>query len=225
MIVLAADIRRSTFLMKEAVSLRRHASTLTALVDAAAAAIRHAGGGWFDKFTGDGFLAFWLYANREWHPYIDRALSVCHALQQRFHEPGGIVDDFRANSKNLPEGVGLAMGLDAGPGQLVSVANTLTVLGAPVVGAVRMVTAAQAQETLCNVFLGERLWRERDELRKHRSIAIERIYRPGKEYPSQEVYSLRFLKQISSSQPFGRKSSAPSSNERIQPAARRARRG
>jgi class 3 adenylate cyclase len=104
------------------------------------------------------------------------------------------MEDFRANSRNLSSGVGLSMGLDAGPGYLVKIADELTVVGPPVVGAVRMVTAAaQPQEIVANVFLGERLRDGQGGAYEALGVTVIREFRPTKEYPKgQEVYALTF---------------------------------
>ena len=105
-----------------------------------------------------------------------------------------MLEDFRANTRNLSAGVGLSMGLDAGPGYLVKIADELTIVGPPVVGAVRMVTAAsQPQEIVANVFLGERLRDQQDGAYEALGVTVTRELRPTKEYPKgQEVYALTF---------------------------------
>jgi class 3 adenylate cyclase len=141
MFVMAADIRESTMLMKEAIKFERFAYVM--LVD--------------------------LFHRR-------------------------VLEDFRANSRNLSGGVGLSMGLDAGPGYLVQIAGELTIVGPPVVGAVRMVTAAtMPREILANVYLGEHLHEQQDGTYEALGMASTREYRPTKEYPKgQEVYALTF---------------------------------
>ena len=86
------------------------------------------------------------------------------------------------------------MGLDAGPGYLVKIADELTVVGSPVVGAVRMVTAAALpQEIVANVYLGERLHAGQDGVYEALGVTVTREFRPTKEYPrGQEVYALTF---------------------------------
>lgn len=88
----------------------------------------------------------------------------------------------------------MSMGLDAGPGYLVQIAQELTVVGSPVVGAVRMVTAADAPgEIIANVFLGERLRAEQEGVYAELGVTVTREHRPTKEYPrGQEVYALAF---------------------------------
>jgi class 3 adenylate cyclase len=104
------------------------------------------------------------------------------------------MEDFRSNSRNLSAGVGLSMGLDAGPGYLVKIADELTLVGPPVVGAVRMVTAAELpKEIVANVFLGERLRDGQDGVYEALGVTVTREFRPSKEYPKgQEVYALTF---------------------------------
>ena len=59
MFVMAADIRESTTLMKEAIRFERFAIVMDKFVSSVRLGIRRSGG-WFDKFTGDGFLAYWI---------------------------------------------------------------------------------------------------------------------------------------------------------------------
>jgi class 3 adenylate cyclase len=96
--------------------------------------------------------------------------------------------------------VGLSIGLDAGPGFLVQIAGELTVVGPPVVGAVRMVTAAAGpQEIVANVYLGEHLHDEQDGIYEALGMTATRESRPTKEYPrGQEVYALTFDRTMGS---------------------------
>jgi hypothetical protein len=117
---------------------------------------------------------------------------TAHLLTDLFHRR--VLEDFRSNSRNLSGGVGLSMGLDGGPGYLVKIADELTVVGPPVVGAVRMVTAAaQPWEILANVYLGKRLSEEQAGVYEALGVTVAREFRPTKEYPrGQEVYALSF---------------------------------
>ena len=209
MFVMAADIRESTMLMKESVKLDQFAFVMDKFVSSVRQGITKFGG-WFDKFTGDGFLAYWIVQSGpddEYHEhFVQAAGDVVHTartLVDFFHRL--VLEDFRRNSRNLPDGVGLSMGLDAGPGYLVQIAGELTVVGSPVVGAVRMVTAAELpQEIIANVFLGERLRDERDGVYQGLGVTVTREHRPTKEYPKgQEVYALTF------DQPMGSGPDAP----------------
>ena len=197
MFVMAADIRESTTLMKEAIRFERFAVVMDKFVSAVRRGIRSYGG-WFDKFTGDGFLAYWIVQQDPPEDYekrfVQTAGDVVHtskSLVDLFHRR--VLEDFRSNSRNLSGGVGLSIGLDAGPGYLVTIADELTVVGPPVVGAVRMVTASAPKEVVANVFLGERIRDEQVGAYEALGVRVAREFRPTKEYPrGQEVYALTF---------------------------------
>ncbi len=198
MFVMAADIRGSTLLMKEAVTFGSFALVMDKFVTSVRRGIRRTGG-WFDKFTGDGFLAYWIVQpapsdeyERSFVQTTGDVAHTAHSLIEFFHRL--VMEDFRANSRNLPAGVGLSMGLDAGPAYLVQIAGELTVVGPPVVGAVRMVTAAELpREIVANVYLGERLRDGQDAVYRELGVTVTREYRSTKEYPNgQEVYALTF---------------------------------
>jgi class 3 adenylate cyclase len=198
MFVMAADIRESTLLMKEAVRFEQFAKIMDKFVSAVRSGIGTPGG-WFDKFTGDGFLAYWVVPSTPkdayQHRFVEAAGNLAHTaheLIELFHRR--VLEDFRRNSRNLSDGVGLAIGLDAGPGFLVEIAGELTLVGPPVVGAVRMVNAAsRPQEIFANVYLGEHLHDEQDGIYEALGMTATRESRPTKEYPKgQEVYALTF---------------------------------
>ena len=188
MFVMAADIRESTTLMKESVRLERFAQIMDKFVSSVRTGIRRSGG-WFDKFTGDGFLAYWIVqpgpAEEYEERFVQAAGEIAHTanvLTDLFHRR--VLEDFRSNTRNLSAGVGLSMGLDGGPGYLVKIADELTVVGPPVVGAVRMVTAAASpREIIANVFLGKRLREGQGEVYEALGVSVAREFRPTKEYP------------------------------------------
>jgi class 3 adenylate cyclase len=210
MFVMAADIRESTMLMKEAVRFELFARTMDKFVSAVRGGIGTPGG-WFDKFTGDGFLAYWIVQStpeeKEYQRrFVEAAGNLAHTaheLVDLFHRR--VLEDFRRNSRNLSQGVGLSMGLDAGPGYLVQIAGELTLVGPPVVGAVRMVTAAaKPQEIVANVHLGEHLHGEQSGIYEALGMTATRESRPTKEYPKgQEVYALTFVRSVDPSRSAG----------------------
>lgn len=207
LMVVVADVRNSTLLQKEAVSFRIHAAILTRFVESAADTIRVIGGGWFDKFTGDGFLAYWILTvlgrgdeavslsvasqaepDFGWAD-IKAALTSSLLLHWSFDE--NVMRDFRANSQNVPNGAGLAIGVDVGPAHFATVAGDLTILGPTVVGAVRMVSAAKAGEIVANVQLGQLLEQRHEQNAIFGLNAVRREVRATKEFPAgQEVYVL-----------------------------------
>jgi class 3 adenylate cyclase len=198
MFVMAADIRESTMLMKEAIRFERFALVMDKFVSAVRRGIQGSGG-WFDKFLGDGFLAYWILQpgtpDETEAGFVQTAGNLVHTAQslvRLFHSR--VLEDFRANSRNLSASVGLSIGLDAGPGYVVKIADELTIVGPPVVGAVRMVTAAaRPQEIVANVYLGRRLREEQEGAYEELAMTVAREVRPTKEYPrGQEVYAVTF---------------------------------
>ena len=225
MFVMAADIRESTTLMKESVRFERFAVVMDKFVSSVRLGIRRSGG-WFDKFTGDGFLAYWIVQPGSQDEYEERfvqtAGDITHTaniLIDLFHRR--VLEDFRSNSRNLSAGVGLSMGLDAGPGYLVKIADELTVVGPPVVGAVRMVTAAALpREIVANVYLGERLREGQDGAYEALGVTVSREFRPTKEYPKgQEVYALTFQQDGSEPEPSEEVSEESGTTSTVGPAS------
>ena len=112
MFVMAADIRESTTLMKESVKFERFAAIMDKFVSSVRLGIRRSGG-WFDRFTGDGFLAYWIVQSAAPDEYEERfvqtAGDIAHTaniLIDLFHRR--VLEDFRSNSRNLSSGVGLS---------------------------------------------------------------------------------------------------------------------
>ncbi|MGO8877172.1 MAG: adenylate/guanylate cyclase domain-containing protein [Acidimicrobiales bacterium] len=190
-VVISCDIGKSTFLMKEAVSPARYASTLDQYVSAAKHVVRnHAG--WFDKFTGDGFLAYWPYGQGDLIPTIEMVIKAMLVAIDFFNDK--FIPLFRANSQNFPDGVGISMGLDAGTCFPAVVADDLTIIGAPVVGAVRMGSVALASEFISNVYAGEFLYTHQGSLFPA-GISIGQEYRDTKEY-RQQVFPITWDRDI-----------------------------
>jgi len=186
-IVVVGDLRLSGLVLREAVSSALYARFVVGFTEAVrslSATCR----GWFDKFTGDGFVAFWLYPDERHLPanvLPDFCQSVLPASEN-------LVANLRRNSRNFPVGVGLALGLDSGPCELVRIGNSITIVGAPIVGATRMASGARAGEAIANVHLGGLLEREARRL-EGTGLALERTVVRTKEYPEgQEAYRLNF---------------------------------
>jgi class 3 adenylate cyclase len=184
--VVVGDLRMSGLLLREAVSPALFARYIVGFTEAVRT-LANDFGGWFDKFTGDGFIVFWLYEAEEAlvRTVPDFCLCVLPAAE-------ALIANLRKNSRNFPAGVGLSLGLDAGPCELVLVGNALTILGSPIVGATRMVSGARAGRALVNVGLGALFEAERDRLTSM-GAKLERRVVPTKEYPEgQEAYEIEF---------------------------------
>ncbi|MCI4350690.1 MAG: hypothetical protein L3K15_04175 [Thermoplasmata archaeon] len=183
--VVAGDLRMSSLVLKEAVQPSLFAHFIIGFTEAVRT-LAGANEGWFDKFTGDGFIVFWVFPeggapdSRKVAVFCQNVLPAAELL----------ITKLRRNSRNFPVGVGLSLGIDSGPCELAVVGGTLTLIGSPIVGATRMVAGAAANQTLVNISLGERLHRDREELRSE-GIRVERTTVRTKEYPDgQEAFEL-----------------------------------
>lgn len=142
--VLAVDIRRSTELMLKAREPRKFAAFLTSVCSDFMSIIteRH---GVFDKFTGDGVLAFFpeFFTGKDAAYYAIESADACHASFRRHYE------SYRGAFKSILADVGLGIGIDWGKVDLVTIAGGLTVVGEPVVYACRLSDACN-KRTLAN---------------------------------------------------------------------------
>jgi class 3 adenylate cyclase len=168
--VMSIDIRRSTDLMLKARRPELFA-TFIAVLCANLRDIVLSHNGVFDKFTGDGILAFFpdFYSGAEAGYSVVAAADAAHALFKEHYD---------ANRKcffSIIKDVGLGIGIDYGTVNLVQVGDGLTVVGTPVVYACRM-GAAPAGITFLNQPAHEKIFdsysafctfRETDLLIKH----------------------------------------------------------
>ncbi|MGD0256852.1 MAG: hypothetical protein ABSB90_03090 [Thermoplasmata archaeon] len=185
--VVVGDLRMSTIVLREAVATTQFARFIVGFTEAVRS-LANSSGGWFDKFTGDGFVAYWLHPAGETAAMRD-VPEFCQAL---LPAAGSLVANLRRTSRNFPVGVGLSLGADSGPCELVLVGEALTLVGGPIVGATRMVAGAKPGQTLLNVYLGEQLAERKDWL-EERGIQLARTSVKTKEYrQGQEAYELRF---------------------------------
>lgn len=149
--VMSVDIRRSTDLMLKARSPEMFATFITTLCRDLESIVK-VNYGVFDKFTGDGILAFFpeFYSGSDAGYWTIKTADQCHdAFSRRYKE-------FRSSFTTVLTSVGLGIGIDYGPAHLVQMAGGLTVVGAPVVYACRM-GGAPAGTTLLNQPAYERI--------------------------------------------------------------------
>lgn len=142
--VMSIDIRRSTDLMLKTRRPELYARFIAELCGGLRDIIL-AHNGVFDKFTGDGILAFFpeFYSGPDAGYSVVAAADAAHKLFE-IH--------YNANRKcfvSIIKDVGLGIGVDHGTVNLVQVGDGLTVVGTPVVYACRM-GAAPAGTTLLN---------------------------------------------------------------------------
>jgi class 3 adenylate cyclase len=142
--VLSVDIRRSTELMLKARSAEAFAAFLQGLSrELMEVIVSHYGV--FDKFTGDGILAFFpdFYSGPNAAGWALCAARECHRVFDQLYRAS------RSSFVSVLKEVGLGIGIDFGTVHLVRVAGGLTVVGVPVVYACRL-SGAPAGVTLLN---------------------------------------------------------------------------
>lgn len=143
-VVVSIDIRRSTELMLKARRPELFSKFITELSQKLSEVIL-TNFGIFDKFTGDGILAFFPKFYSGEHAIIRalKAADECHKIFNQHYKKSR--ECFNVFIKD----VGLGIGIDYGSVTLVNTRNELTVVGIPVVYACRM-GGANAGETLLN---------------------------------------------------------------------------
>lgn len=142
--VLSIDIRRSTELMLKAREPKLYAEFIIALASQLRETILE-NYGIFDKFTGDGILAFFpdFYSGEDGGYFAIKAASDCHRIFAAHYE---------ANKRcfiSILKDIGLGIGVDYGQVQIVQIGGDFTVVGTPVVYACRM-GGAEARHTYIN---------------------------------------------------------------------------
>jgi len=102
--------------------------------------------GVFDKFTGDGILAFFpkFYSGPDHAVWALRAAIDCQNLF-RAH-----FDRFASHFKRLPADTGLGIGIDSGMITISVMNDDIVIVGEPVVYACRFSSAASYGQTLLN---------------------------------------------------------------------------
>lgn len=195
-IVLTVDIRRSSCVLKESIDIPQYAKILDDFV-AEFRTVLHYHGGWFDKFTGDGFICYWLVEN-PFTEHMDTVLDFCCSVMDNFRTY--YYPAFVANMRNEPEGIGLSIGVDAGPCYLTPIVGDLTIIGSPIVGAVRMCEACPPYHLLLNAYPGSRLMEGMAEfcgrLSDDLSYQVDRKSVASKEYPQgQLAYSVEYFRK------------------------------
>ncbi|WON94778.1 adenylate/guanylate cyclase domain-containing protein [Sphingobacterium sp. UGAL515B_05] len=144
-VVVSIDIRRSTELMLKAKNPTEYSDFITGLSDKLSKAIIN-NFGIFDKFTGDGILAFFpkFYSGEEAVLRALIAAEECHAIFDDHYKSSR--DKFTVFIKD----VGLGVGIDCGTVSIANTSSELTVVGRPVVYACRF-SGAKAGDTLLNL--------------------------------------------------------------------------
>lgn len=130
--VLSVDIRRSTDLMLQSITPTAFAEFITGLVDDIRSAIFEFHGV-YDKFTGDGVLAFFpeFFSEKDSGLRALMTAEKCHRIFKKRH------DESLQSFHNPQWNAGLGIGISYGDVELVQEWERLTVVGRPVVYACR----------------------------------------------------------------------------------------
>jgi len=144
MFIMSIDIRKSTELMLNAKDPKSYQGFIITLCTQLKQIILE-NYGVFDKFTGDGILAFFpqFYSGEDAAYCAIKAAAECHASFFNHYKKN------RSCFTVILKDVGLGIGIDFGETQLVNVQDWLTVIGTPVVYACRL-SGAEAGHTLLN---------------------------------------------------------------------------
>lgn len=143
--VMSIDIRKSTEMMLK-VRKSEYFGWFLAMLCKDLEEIVKRNYGIFEKFTGDGILAFFpeIFSGEHAGYYAARAASECHeAFSKRYKESHDMFDLVMID-------VGLGIGIDFGKARLVAMANSFAIIGTPVVYACRFGTAP-AGNTYTNI--------------------------------------------------------------------------
>lgn len=192
-IVLTVDIRRSSCVLKESIDIPLFAGLLDDFV-AEFRTVLHYHGGWFDKFTGDGFICYWPVEN-SFTEHMDTVLNFCCSVMENFRTY--YYPSLVANMRNEPSGIGLSIGVDAGPCYLTQIVGDLTIIGSPIVGSVRMCDVCPPYHLILNAYPGSRLLEGMTavcgSLSENVTYKIEAQSVATKEYPQGQVaYRVEF---------------------------------
>lgn len=155
--IISIDLRRSTELMLKAREPHLFADFITRLASELRAAVLK-NYGVFDKFTGDGVLAYFP----EFFTGPSAGLRAIHAAR----DCHVVFDELYKANRNCFSSImmetGLGIGVDYGNVSIVKIHSDLTVVGEPVVYACRL-SGANAGDTLVNQPAYERLYEEYSE--------------------------------------------------------------
>jgi class 3 adenylate cyclase len=175
-------------MMNEAIDPHAFAAALKAFVRDSQEVVWGARG-WFSSFTGDGFLAFWPVTRARRDTVLRKIVGAMSGLFANFEQIH--VPHFARNSHNFREDFALAFGIDEGHVAIVEVGSAITIVGKPVVGAVRMVEAAGEWEVFANNQPGAALMQQFD-AGSLQGVDVKQVPVTTKEFDVQRAHSISY---------------------------------
>ena len=165
-IVVAADITCSSSLIDHSEDFEYWGGQITEFFGAARDTVWKLNG-FFDKFTGDGFLAYWPLFDTDKNGYPvsqditadvlnrrfdEHVFETCDEVMWYFYEH--TLPNLANRTQRFTHNVGLSIGVATGEAMLLQIAGDLTLVGPPVVLAVRLETAAERRTVLVDHRIG-----------------------------------------------------------------------
>jgi hypothetical protein len=207
--IAACDIIGSTMLMKNSKEVGKFAGVLTSFIDESRAHMDNCSA-WFDSFTGDGFVCYWLpkeiaeiedveeigelerSVEVKQEPYLSNdVLGLVRKTLRLYGQK--IHPSFCKNLQHIPVLTGLSMGVDSGKGVFVPTptSDRITLVGEPFVGAVRLEANVPPFAAGFGPSIGRVLWRIRDDLCREYDLNMTKGVIETQEFKSgEQIYIL-----------------------------------
>lgn len=148
-LVLVADIRRSQDLITYGLSPDFYREQMIGFLDEVRKILRD-NYGIYDRFTGDGFIAYFnqYVCEQEGRDYYEMTLDACEKIQS-FSER--YFDNWSNQIRNIPvEPIGLSLGIDSGVVSFKDIEGQFFAIGDACVWATRMCNAGKRGEVIFN---------------------------------------------------------------------------
>src|SRR5690554_1021423 len=184
-VVISIDIRRSTELMLKAVTPQHFAKFITELSKKLSDCVK-SNYGVFDKFTGDGILAFFpkFFSGDHALLFALKTAIECHKIFEDHY------NEYEFSFEMYNNEVGLGIGIECGKVAIVNNGVELTVVGTPVVYACRLAGAPSGE-----TFLGLKAMKDIQDNFDH-LVEVEKDKLSIKHDGTIRVYKLKKLKEF-----------------------------
>lgn len=148
-LVMVADVRRSQDLMTYGLSANFYREQILTFLSKVKA-ILHKKFAIYDRFTGDGFIAYFnkYVCDQNSKDYYEMMLNACKEIQEFSFD---FFDNWAKQLRKIPcEPIGLSIGIDSGSVSFKDIDNQLFAIGDACVWATRMCNAGQRGDIILN---------------------------------------------------------------------------